>query len=191
MKKPHPRGMSHAAMLLRKSRPPAATLDRRRLTFILGAAFVAAIALAGFSIWSSLPIKLRDADRAMLRQYDSIQVALSHDDLALAEKAAATLADSYEKRRPISAAAQALSKADSLEAAREAFSTMSAEAVKMARGHKEYYIVGCTLNECPARCVNCQMYRFGNWVQTNATIANPFMGKASLHCGVIKSWMTL
>src|SRR5713101_4015046 len=187
MKKPRLRGTSHAATQLRKSRPPTATLDRRRLMLIFGAAFVAAMILAGIIVPSSLPVKLTEVDRAMLRQYDSIRVALSHENLAFAQKAATTVAGSYQKRRSISAAAQALSKADSLEGAREAFSTMSAEAVKMARGHKEYYIVGCTLNECPARCVNCQMYRFGNWVQTNATIANPFMGKASLHCGVIKS----
>src|SRR5205823_2305270 len=116
---------------------------------------------------------------ATLRKYNSIRVALSQDDLAFAQKAATTLAGSYQKRRPIFAAAQALSKADSLEAARGAFSTMSAEAVKMARGHKEYYVVGCSMNQCPAPCVNCQMSRFGDWVQTDAAIANPFMGKAS------------
>jgi len=186
MKKQRPRGMSHAATQLRKSRLPAATLDRRRLTLIFGAAFVAAMILAGFIVRSSLPVKRKEIDRAMLRQYDSIRVALSHDDLALAEKAAATLARSYQKRRPISAAAQALSKADSLEAARDAFSTMSAETVKMARGHKEYYVVGCSMNQCPAHCVNCQMSRFSDWVQTDVAIANPFMGKASPYCGVIK-----
>lgn len=169
-----------------KSRPPAATLDRRRVVLIFGAAFVAAIVLAGIVIRGSLPIRLTDADRAMLRQYDSIRVALSQENLAFARKAAATLADSYQKRRPVSAAAQALSKADSLEAARDAFSTMSAEAVRMARGHKEYYVVGCSMSQCPAHCVNCQMWRFGDWVQTDAAIANPFMGKASPYCGVIK-----
>ncbi len=185
MKKRRPRERPNTATLLKEIRS-AATLDRRRLKLIFGAAFLAAIALAGLLIWSSLPVKLTEVDRAMLKQYDSIRVALSHDDLALAEKAAATLADSYQKRRAIFGAAQALSKADSLEAAREAFSTMSAEAVRMARGHKEYYVVGCSMNQCPAPCVNCQMSRFSDWVQTDPAIANPFMGKASPHCGVIK-----
>jgi len=178
--------MSHAATQLRKSRSPTAKLDRRRLRLIFGAALVAAMILAGFIIRSSLPVKLTEVDRAMLRQYDSIRVALSHDDLALAEKAAATLAGSYQTKRPISAAAQAISKADSLEAARDAFSTMSAETVKMARGHKGYYVVGCSMDQCPAPCVNCQMSRFSDWVQTDAAIANPFMGKASPYCGVIR-----
>jgi len=169
-----------------KNRLRAAMLDRRRVRLIFGAAFVAAIVFAGIIIRSSLPIRLTDADRAMLRQYDSIRVALSQENLASAQKAAATLVGSYQKRRPIFAAAQALSKADSLEAAREAFSIMSAEAVKMARGHKEYYVVGCSMNQCPAPCVNCQMSRFSDWVQTDPSIANPFMGKASPHCGVIK-----
>ena len=153
---------------------------------VLGTPFVAAMILAGFIIWSSLPVKLTEADRALLKQYDSIRVALSHDDLALAKEAAATLVDSYLKRRLIATAAQAISKADSLEAARGAFSTMSAETVKIARGHNGYYVVGCPMNQCPAPCVNCQMFRFSDWVQTDVAIANPFMGKASPHCGVIK-----
>jgi len=170
----------------KKSRPRAATLDRRRVALIFGAAFVAAIVFAGIIIRSSLPIRLTDADRAMLRQYDSIRVALSQENLTSAQKAAATLADSYQQRRSVSATAQALSKAGSLESARDAFSTMSVEAVKMARGHKEYYVVGCSMNQCPAPCVNCQMSRFSDWVQTDPSIANPFMGKASPHCGVIR-----
>ncbi|HZS18711.1 MAG TPA: hypothetical protein VFA51_12355 [Candidatus Udaeobacter sp.] len=170
----------------KKSRLRAAMLHRRRVRLIFGAALVGAIVFAAMMIRSSLAIRLTEADRAMLRQYDSIRVALSQENLTSVQKAAATLADSYQQRRSVSATAQALSKADSLEAAREAFSTISAEAVKMARGHKEYYVVGCSMNQCPAPCVNCQMWRFSDWVQTDATIANPFMGRASPHCGVIR-----
>jgi Cu(I)/Ag(I) efflux system membrane fusion protein len=107
MKKQPPRERS----LLQKIRS-AATLDRWWLAVVFGTPSVAAMILAGFIISSSLPVRLTDADRAMLRQYDSIRVALSQENLAFAQKAAATLAGSYQKRRPISAAAQALSKAD-------------------------------------------------------------------------------
>src|SRR5439155_819785 len=133
MKKRRPRARS----LLQTIRS-AATLDRRWLALVFGAPFVVAMILAGFVISGSLPVKLTDADRATLRQYNSIRVALSQDDLPSAQNAAATLAGSYQKRRPISVAALALLQADSLESARDAFSTISDEAVKMARGHKEY-----------------------------------------------------
>src|SRR5947209_16187153 len=107
MKERRPRGRLKAATLLQQIRS-AATLDRWWwLVLVLGTPFVAAMILAGFIIWSSLPVKLTEADRAMLKQYDSIRVALSHDDLALAKEAAATLVDSYLKRRLIATAAQA------------------------------------------------------------------------------------
>src|SRR5882724_6921620 len=85
-----------------------AILDRRGMTLVFGTALVIVMISAAVIIRSLLPVKLTEPDRAMLKQYDSIRVALSHDDLALAKKAAATLAGSYQKRRPISAAAQAL-----------------------------------------------------------------------------------
>jgi hypothetical protein len=165
-----------------------AELDRRRIKFVVGAVVVIGFILTAVLIRNSLPVKLTDADRAMLTQYQSIRLALSQDDLVSAQEAAATLANSYKDRRQVTLATLALSKADSLEAARDAFSAMSIEAVKMARGHGEYYVVGCSMNQCPAPCVNCQMFRFSDWVQTDPAIANPFMGKASPHCGVIKPY---
>ena len=182
MKKQRP-GRRHT--LLAKIRREV-TLDRRGLRLVCGAAVVIGIILTGVFIRSSLPIKLTDPDRAMLTQYKSIRVALSQDDLSLAQNVAATLAISYKGRRQVVAAALALSKTKSLEPARGAFSIMSIEAVKMARNHKEYYVIGCSINQCPAQCENCQMGRFSDWVQSDPAIANPFMGKASPHCPVIR-----
>lgn len=85
------------------------------------------------------------------------------------------------------AATQSIAKADSLELARQGFKTLSAETIPLVRGHRGYAIVGCSMSQCTAPCVNCQMFRFGNWVQATLPIANPFMGKASPHCGVIKN----
>ena len=163
-----------------------ANLDRRGIKYVVGAASVIGVILTALFLKSSLPVTLTDADRAMLTQYQSIRLALSQDDLVVARQAAATLATSYEDRRGVAVAVLALSKADSLEAARDAFSAMSIEAVRMARGHGAYYIVGCAMNQCPAPCLNCQMWRFSDWVQTDPSIANPFMGKTSPHCGVIR-----
>ena len=141
---------------------------------------------AAVIIRSLLPVKLTEPDRAMLKKYESIRVALAQDDLGLAQRSAVALVSSYKERRQVAAAALALSKANSLEPARDAFSIMSIEAVKMARNHKEYYVIGCSMNQCPAPCENCQMWRFSEWVQSDPAIANPFMGKASPHCGVIR-----
>ena len=163
-----------------------AILDRRGMTLVFGTALVIVMILAAVIVRSSLPVKLTEADRAMLKKYESIQVALAQDDLGLARRSAVALASSYKERRQVAAAALTLSKADSLEPARDAFSTMSIEAVKMARSHKEYYVIGCSMNQCPAPCENCQMWRFSDWVQSDPAIANPFMGKASPHCGVIR-----
>jgi len=178
-------GSGRRHTLLEKIRR-GAILDRRGITLVFGAALVIVMILAAVIVRSSLPVKLTEADRAMLKKYESIRVALSQDDLGLAQRWAVALASSYKERRQVAAAVLALSKADSLELARDAFSTMSIEAVKMARSHKEYYVIGCSMNQCPAPCENCQMWRFSDWVQSDPAIANPFMGKASPHCGVIR-----
>jgi len=163
-----------------------AILDRRGITLVFGTALVIVMISAAVIIRSLLPVKLTEPDRAMLKKYESIRVALAQDDLGLAQRSAVALVSSYKERRQVAAAALALSKANSLEPARDAFSIMSIEAVKMARNHKEYYVIGCSMNQCPAPCENCQMWRFSDWVQSDPAIANPFMGKASPHCGVIR-----
>ncbi len=156
------------------------------MTLVFGTALVIVMISAAVIIRSLLPVKLTEPDRAMLKKYESIRVALAQDDLGLAQRSAVALVSSYKERRQVAAAALALSKANSLEPARDAFSIMSIEAVKMARNHKEYYVIGCSMNQCPAPCENCQMWRFSEWVQSDPAIANPFMGKASPHCGVIR-----
>ena len=156
------------------------------MTLVFGTALVIVMISAAVIIRSLLPVKLTEPDRAMLKKYESIRVALAQDDLGLAQRSAVALVSSYKERRQVAAAALALSKANSLEPARDAFSIMSIEAVKMARNHKEYYVIGCSINQCPAQCENCQMWRFSDWVQSDPAIANPFMGKASRHCPVIR-----
>ena len=156
------------------------------MTLVFGTALVIVMISAAVIIRSLLAAKLTEPDRAMLKKYESIRVALAQDDLGLAQRSAIALVSFYKERRQVGAAALALSKAKSLEPARDAFSIMSVEAVKMARGHKEYYVSGCSMNQCPAPCVNCHMWRFSDWVQSDPAIADPFMGKASPRCGVIR-----
>src|SRR6266536_415734 len=148
-------GPSRRHTLLEKIRR-GAILDRRGITLVFGTALVIVIVSAAVIIRSLLPVKLTEADRAMLKKYESIRVALAQDDLGLAQRSAVALVSSYKERRQVAAAALALSKANSLEPARDAFSIMSIEAVKMARNHKEYFVIGCSINQCPAQCENCR-----------------------------------
>lgn len=164
----------------------AAPLVRRRYAFIFGGVVIAGIIIGVFVIINSFPVRLTEADQKMFKQYDMIRLALSEDDLPSAQKTAVILAGSYEGQHAISEAALTLAKADSLASAREAFSAASAVASKMARGQLGYYIIGCSMSSCPAPCVKCQMGKFNEWVQTEPTIANPYMGKASPTCGTRK-----
>ena len=161
--------------------------DWPRIALIFGSALIVAIAFGVFLFVNLLPAKLTDKDRGALKDYDAIRLALSQDNLSSAQGAAAKLASSGLTKAEMSADAQSIANAPSLELARQAFKALSGEALRLIRGHREYLIVGCSMSQCPAPCINCQMFRFGDWVQTRLPIANPFMGKASPHCGVIKN----
>jgi hypothetical protein len=163
-----------------------AHLSRWQIGLSLSGVAVLAIAFATFIVCGFLPRKLTESDRAMIKQYDAVRTALASDDLPGAQKAASVLSNSYPKMRIISGAAIVLAKSNSLDSARYAFLTMSEEVVKLARGHDEYFVMSCSMDRCPAQCSPCQMYRFGPWVQMTPVANNPFMGKASLHCGVIQ-----
>ncbi len=161
--------------------------DWRRIALIFGSALTVAMIFAVFLFINLLPAKLTDKDREALRDYDSIRLALSRDDLKSAQGAAATLPPSGLTKAEMSADARSIANAPSLEVARQGFKALSAEVLQLIRGHREYLIVGCSMSQCPEPCGDCQMSRFGNWMQTRLPIANPFMGKASPHCGVIKN----
>jgi hypothetical protein len=160
------------------------TPNWRRLSWFFVIVIVIGLALLFFITSSSLPRKLTEEDNLMLGQYEAIRVALAHDDLPLARKASGSLAETFSERR-VRAAAQSLTASDSLESARWAFKTLSAEAVKIAKGNEGYYVMHCVV-PCPENCHQCPMEKFGEWVQTSPTVENPFMGKASIRCGKIK-----
>ena len=62
-----------------------AILDGRGITLVFGTALVIVMILAAVIVRSSLPVKLTEADRAMPKKYESIRVALSQDDVGLAQ----------------------------------------------------------------------------------------------------------
>jgi hypothetical protein len=72
-----------------------------------------------------------------------------------------------------------------LKAARLAFVELSEDAIRLARGHEGYFLVRCPIQNCPEPCKGCPMAHYGPWVQVAPEVANPYMGRAHLRCGVI------
>lgn len=74
--------------------------------------------------------------------------------------------------------AQALAQATDLAGARKAFKPLSESLIKYLRDHK---VPPGTYHE-----VYCPMAK-ASWLQKDKTVANPYLGKAMLHCGQIKN----
>ena len=128
---------------------------------------------------TSAPLNV--TQKQFLADYEVIRAALAADDLAAAQKAAAPVAErdtqsSEKKIQTRGESAGKLAKAGNLEAAREAFKSLSKSAVHLAEGKEGYYVAHCPMvpNE------------EGDWVQTTKRINNPYMGKAMLTCGSIE-----
>lgn len=176
---------------LRKAKPPKdepVKIDRRLVALIAVPLILCMIGFATYLTVINGPKKLTDADRAMLRDYDGIRAALFRDELLAAKEAAIAFVQTYGTQNPFSEHAASLSKATSLDLARAAFSRMSEEATKLAYRHSEYFAIGCSMELCPVECSPCRMGEYANWVQLQPEIENPYMGKVSPHCGIVKRW---
>ena len=108
--------------------------------------------------------------KQFLAQYEMTRSALAADDLAKAKQAAQTLAQSGNGE---AALGTEIASAESIKAAREAFKKLSAGATKIAADQNGYYVM------------NCPMTANGQWVQTNAEVANPYFGASMLRCGSV------
>ena len=106
-----------------------------------------------------------DAEKFLI-PYEQVLKALVQEDLPAAKQAAHTLPDN---------AGSDIENAKDLKAARDAFHKVSETAVKMAGGVPGYHVFYCPMTK-------------GNWtwVQQTTSIANPYMGKDMLTCGVEK-----
>ena len=123
--------------------------------------------LASFSASSLLAADPPNPDaEKFLIPYEQVLKALVQDDLSGAKQAAHTLPDSMGGD---------IENAKDLKTAREAFSKVSVTAEKMAGGTPGYHVFYCPMTK-------------GNWtwVQQTTSIANPYMGKEMLTCGVEK-----
>src|SRR3982751_3563282 len=122
---------------------------------------LSAIALSLCSVARpALAADLTEQDKQFLGSYDKTYRALLADDLAAAKTAAADLGVPGE---PLAAST-------TLKDARAAFSSLSAEAEKLAAGQKGYFVMHCPMVK-------------KDWVQTSKQVANPYSPKTMLTCG--------
>ncbi len=111
----------------------------------------------------------------MLEAYIEIATALSKDDLAAAQKAAASIPE-HDEESSLAKPAEALSKAKTIGEARKVFQTLSKKAIKMAKKREGFYVMHCPMVKGGG----------GDWLQTSKEVANPYMGSRMSGCGGIK-----
>jgi hypothetical protein len=142
--------------------------------------------ISGLVAWALHPKSLTESERAALVEYEKIRLALANDDLAAASRSAGSLRTRFSQL-PISDQSSALQKCTSLESARQIFKEISHQAVSLVRGADGYFIGECPPgNGCPVKCSPCRMDEFGPWVQVSPELKNPYMGKESPRCGVLR-----
>lgn len=124
--------------------------------------------------------KLPQPVAAVFDGYAQIQTALAGDSLDGVAASAQAIAQAVkdDKASTFSATigqqAEAVAKAKDLAAAREAFKPLSESLIKFAA--KDAAVSGVYQK------AYCPMAK-ASWLQTGATVSNPYMGKAMLRCG--------
>jgi hypothetical protein len=179
------KAVTEAQPLSKAGQSPEA-LRRRVLLQLAATCLLISILVAGLAVWVWYPRSLTESERAGLIECEKIRLALADDNLEMAGRSARMLRVSYPQL-PISKLAAALEKCDSLESARQTFKKMSQQALTLVRGVDGYFIAECPPGfNCPFNCSPCRMAEFGPWVQISPDLRNPFMGKKSPQCGVLR-----
>jgi Cu(I)/Ag(I) efflux system membrane fusion protein len=127
---------------------------------------------------------LAEPAQSVFDSYVKIQTALAQDSFSAVQDNAATLAKVVQgdsaKALPakLSEQATALANAKDLSSARAALKPFSRSLIDFLKTQNlpvgSYYEVYCPMADA-------------SWVQTDKTVANPYFGKAMLHCGQVKS----
>ena len=107
---------------------------------------------------------LSEADVKFMTLYEQIQKALVQDNLNAAKDAAHALANEQ---------GQGILKSSDLKQGREAFADLSKTAEHIVAGNPDYHVFYCPMVK-------------KDWVQDTTTVANPYLGKDMLTCGVEK-----
>ena len=107
---------------------------------------------------------LSDDDVKFMTIYEQVLKGFVTDNLNVAKDAAHALPGG---------AGQAILDAKDLKAGRAAFSALSQTAEKKVAGNPDFHVFNCPMAH-------------KDWVQRTTTVANPYMGKDMLDCGVEK-----
>jgi hypothetical protein len=127
---------------------------------------------------------LMEPVKSILDHYLKIQSELAKDSVKGVDEHASAIAsavkgDEMKMLSPdVAKQAEMLAKAKDLKTAREAFKPLSASLVKYLADHKAgkgIYHEGY-----------CPMVK-ANWLQTEKTVVNPYMGKSMPTCGTLKN----
>lgn len=109
----------------------------------------------------------------ILSSYVKISAALAADDFAAAKSAATAVAEHAgmsDMNKAIAPKATAVAKAKDIDAARNAFKSLSAAVEPLAKGEKGYVVMSCPMMHA-------------DWIQTSKDVKNPYYGKMMLTCG--------
>jgi hypothetical protein len=111
----------------------------------------------------------------LVSTYEKVSIALAADDLAAAQAAAVNLACCLkcEEHPALAAKVKTFGKSTSLADARAAFKDISAAMIPLCEQAGDCFIMTCPMAGA-------------DWVQTSATIANPYFGSQMLRCGSVK-----
>ena len=123
-----------------------------------------------------------DALQNLFPTYERLSHALNQDDLIGAQKIAQQLEieGKAANNKTLAAHAADLQQRDSLFEARLEFKAISMVFIELIKGKSGYHIFRC---EMPPP--GCLMKNY-DWVQSDTTITNPYLGQAMPGCGVMK-----
>lgn len=129
--------------------------------------------LLGFVRLTAAETKMSDDMKLeIVSSYVKVSSALAADDLAAAKKAAGEVAEHAKMSsgyKAIAPKADAIAKAGNIDAARDAFKSLSSAVEPLAKGASKYVAMHCPMA--------------GDWIQEKGSTKNPYMGKAMLTCG--------
>jgi nitrogen fixation/metabolism regulation signal transduction histidine kinase len=155
-----------------------------KLTLIAATLSVAMGLVFNTTLFAADEPALMQPVKSVLDHYLAVQAELAKDSVKGLDEHANAIAKSVKgdemKMLSLDVAKQAetLATAKDLKTAREAFKPLSASLVK--------YLVDNKAGKGVYHEAYCPMVRAG-WLQTGKDIANPYMGKSMLTCGVLKN----
>ena len=146
---------------------------------LVGILLIALVALPGCGRHTRPASTLSEKDRTILEKYETIRAALVVDDLRTAKRAAIDLGKFLKPTpdapaTPYDAPVQDLATASTLDKARTAFGTLSADVIPLVDGVQGYYVM------------DSPVPTGAEWVQSTEKVDNPYVGKPMRDVGSLR-----